>query len=212
MTTYDFKKQQKEYYTTNTNPHYIEIPKMNFIMVKGVGNPNEENGEYQKAIGLLYALSYAIKMSYKTDYKIPGFYDYVVAPLEGLWTLQDDSKEFDKNNKQNLAWTAMIHQPDFVSDEVFAWACEQVQKKKKLDTACAFLQSYEEGLCIQMMHQGSYDSEVISFAKMEKQLIKDHYTTDVHLNHHHHHEIYLKDNRDPDETKWKTILRQKIKK
>lgn len=212
MSIYDFKKQQKEYYTTNSKPHYINIPEMKYIMIKGFGDPNDKDGDYQKAISVLYALAYAIKMSYKTNYQIPDFYEFVVPPLEGLWTFQDHSLTFNKDNKHNLAWIAMLHQPDFVNQEVFQWACEQVQKKKKIDTSLACLASFEEGLCIQMMHHGAYDEEVQSFQQMEKQMETDGYSPEFHLQKYHHHEIYYRDNRHPDPTKWKTILRQKIKK
>lgn len=212
MKTYDFKKEQKEFYTTKKEPHYVEVPEMKFIMIQGNGNPNDPNGEYQAAIGVLYALSYAIRMSYKKDYQIPGFYEYVVAPLEGLWTMKDDSIRLDANTKNNLSWTAMIHQPDFVNDEVFAWACEQVTNNKHLDTSKAFLKSFHEGLSIQMMHQGAYDDEPASFDLMFKKLEKDGYANDYLLDTYHHHEIYLKDNRDPDSSKWKTVLRMPVHK
>lgn len=212
MKTYDFKKQQATFYTTNTTPHYIEIPKMNYIMIQGVGDPNDENGEYKKAIGVLFALSYAIKMSYKTEYQIPGYFPYVVPPFEGLWTFQDENTTFVKENKGNMSWIAMIHQPDFVNEEVFQWACKQVQQKKKLDTSKAYLQEFEEGLCIQMLHIGHYDDEVQSFQKMEDKIKEDGYVEDFQFHVYHHHEIYVKDNREPDPMKWKTILRQKVKK
>lgn len=211
MKTYDFKKQQALYYTTKQEPHFIEIPKMKYLMVKGVGDPNDEHGAYKDAIGLLFAVSYAIKMSYKSDYQIPGYYPYVVAPLEGLWTLQGEKQSFDKHKKHELSWISMIHQPDFVNDEVLKWACEVVQKKKKLDTSNVYLQEMEEGLCIQMLHIGSYDDEVTSFQHMADIMKSNAYEPEFHLQTYHHHEIYVKDNREPNPMKWRTILRQKVK-
>ena len=210
MKTYDFKKQQALYYTTKQEPHVMEIPKMKYVMVKGVGDPNDEQGAYKEALGLLFAIFYAIKMSYKSDYQIPGYYPYVVPPLEGLWTMKDEDKIFDKNKKHQLSWISMIHQPDFVSEEVLQWACKVVQKKKKLDTSKVYLHEFEEGLCVQMLHIGSYDDEVMSFQQMEDFVKSNGYQPEFHLQEYHHHEIYVKDNREPDATKWRTILRQKV--
>lgn len=211
MNIYDFKKEQKMYYTMKTDPHYIEIPAMKFIMIKGTGNPNTEDGEYQKAIEMLYALSYAIRMSYKTGYAIPGYYPYVVPPLESLWTMQNKEDRFAVSKKDELSWIAMLHQPDFVDEDVVAWACEYVYKKKKIDASDKVsFQEFCEGRCIQMLHKGSYDEEPASFLRMEAMLQKDGYTPTLLFDEYHHHEIYIKDNRDPDHRKWKTVLRQCI--
>lgn len=213
MNIYDFKKEQKMYYTMKTDPHYIEIPVMKFIMIKGIGNPNTEDGEYQKAIEMLYALSYAIRMSYKTEYQIPGYYPYVIPPLEGLWTMQNKEDDFKSTKKDDLSWISMIRQPNFVSEDVFAWACEYVYKKKKIDVSNkAFLQEFYEGACIQMLHRGSYDEETSSFLRMKERMQQDGYAPAFLLEEYHHHEIYIGNNRNLDHQKWKTILRQQVHK
>ena len=155
---FDYKKEYREYYMPKDKPTIINIPKMNYIVVRGKGNPNDENGEYKESIGLLYSIAYTIKMSYKTDYKIKGFFEYVVPPLEGFWW-QDNRKDIDYNNKESFNFISLIRLPDFVTKEDFNWAIEFATKKKKEDYSKVEYYTYDEGLCVQMMHIGSYDDE-----------------------------------------------------
>lgn len=154
--TFDFKKEYKEYYQPKKKPEIINIPSFNFIAVRGKGNPNEENGMYQQAISVLYAVAYTLKMSYKTDYKIEGFYEYVVPPLEGFWW-QEDEKNVDYLNKEKFHWISVIRLPDFISKKDFDWAVEKASMKKKIDCSKVEFFTFEEGLCVQMMHYGSFD-------------------------------------------------------
>ena len=129
---FDFKKEYKEYYMPKNKPQIIEIPTMNYIAVRGQGDPNDEKGEYKQAIGVLYAVAYTLKMSYKTDRKIDGFFEYVVPPLEGFWR-SDNGGTFDYEDKSQLGWISVIRLPDFVTEKDFQWAVETATKKKKLD-------------------------------------------------------------------------------
>ena len=151
--TFDFKKEHKEYYRPKNKPEIINIPQFNFIAVRGKGNPNEENGMYQQAISALYAVAYTLKMSYKTDYKIEGFYEYVVPPLEGFWW-QEDEKNINYLHKEKFRWISVIRLPDFISKNDFDWAVEKASTKKKIDCSKVEFFTFEEGLCVQMMHQG----------------------------------------------------------
>ena len=156
--TFDFKKEYKEYYRPKNKPEIINIPQFNFIAIRGKGNPNEENGMYQQAIHILYAVAYTLKMSYKTEYKIKGFYEYVVPPLEGFWW-QEDKKNVDYLHKEKFHWISVIRLPDFISKKDFDWAVERASIKKKIDCSKVEFFTFEEGLCVQMMHQGSFDEE-----------------------------------------------------
>lgn len=214
---FDFKKADKELYLPKDKPVLIEVPKMRFIMVEGKGNPNEEQGEYQKAAELLYALSYTIKMSRKGDYVPDGYFEYVVAPLEGLWWLSDDAENFlDFSQKDKYCWISMIRQPEFVTEEVFAWACGQVQKKKAhLESGKARLQDFQEGLCVQIMHIGPYDTEPETIAKVDRYIEDNGFVNDIGgvLEDgmvRRHHEIYLSDPRKTAPEKLRTVLRHPV--
>ncbi|MDC7242482.1 MAG: GyrI-like domain-containing protein [Sphaerochaetaceae bacterium] len=207
---FDFKKEYKEYYLPKRKPQIVEIPKMNYLSVTGTGNPNEEGGEYQEALKVLYPIAYAIKMSYKTDYKINGFFEYVVPPLEGFWW-QEDIKGVDLTNKDTFSWISVLRLPDFITIENFEWAKERVAKKKKLDCSKVEFLTIEEGLCVQIMHIGPFDTEIESVNKMHSFIKQEGYELDF-SDQRRHHEIYISDIRKVDLSKWKTVIRHPIKK
>lgn len=207
---FDFKKEYKEFYFPKKTPQIVEMPKANYIAVRGKGNPNEEGGVYKQAVGILYAIAYTLKMSYKTDYQIDGFQSYVVPPLEGFWW-QEETSSLDFSDKSNFHWISVIRLPDFIQQKDFDWAIEQVTTKKKLDCSQAELLTIEEGLCVQIMHIGSYDEEVKSIALMDAYIDENGYENDISSSRLHH-EIYLSDPRKTDVEKWKTVIRHPIKK
>ncbi len=205
----DYKKAFKDLYNPKAEPSVIDVPEMTFIQIDGRGNPNESDGEYQKAVELLYALSYTIKMMPKSGKILPYYFEYVVPPLEGLWWLAD-SHEFDYSSKSKFCWTSMIRQPEFVTEEVFATACELVEKKKKLDSSTARLTRFTEGLCVQCMHIGPFDDEPTTLKKMSGFMVNNGLACDL-SDTRRHHEIYLSDPRKIDITKMKTILRHPVR-
>ncbi len=193
-----------------TKPSIVEVPKMNYIAVRGKGNPNEENGEYQNTIGLLYGIAFTIKMSYKGTHKIDGFFEYVVPPLEGFWW-QENTKGMDYNRKEDLHFISLIRLPDFVTREDFNWAIEEAEKKKKQDFSKVEFLTYEEGICVQCMHIGSYDDEPVTVKAMHEYANLQGYELDI-TDTRYHHEIYLSDPRRCDVSKLKTVIRHPIKK
>jgi len=207
---FDFKKEYKEYYMPPQKPVIVNVPKANYIAVRGKGNPNEEDGEYKQAIGILYAVAYTIKMSKKTDYLINGYFDYIVPPLEGFWW-QDGVNGFDTAKKSDLNWISVIRLPDFVTKSDFDWAVKQASIKKKLDCSKAEFLTVDEGLCVQIMHIGPFDTEAASVEVMDKYLTDNEYENDV-TDLRLHHEIYLSDVRKVAAEKWKTVIRHPIKK
>ena len=207
---FDFKKEYKEFYMPKNKPEIVNIPKANYIAVRGKGNPNEEGGAYQQAIGVLYAVAYTLKMSYKTDYKIAGFFEYVVPPLEGFWW-QDGICGVDYSNKATFNWISVIRLPDFITKKDFDWAVETASKKKKIDCSSAEFFTVEEGLCVQIMHIGSFDDEPASLEKVDKYLEENGYKKDF-SDTRLHHEIYLSDPRKSIPDKQKTVIRHPIKK
>ena len=207
---FDFKKEYKELYMPKNKPEIITVPKANYIAVRGKGDPNEENGAYQQAIGVLYAVAYTLKMSYKTDYKIKGFYDYAVLPLEGFWW-QDNTDGVDFTHKSAFNWISVIRLPDFVTKEDFEWAVETAAKKKKLDCSSAEFITIDEGLCVQIMHLGAFEEEPATVALMDAYLEQNGYVNDMSTERLHH-EIYLSDARKVAPEKWKTVIRHPIKK
>ena len=206
----DFKKEYKEFYMAKNKPQIVDVPRANYIAVRGKGNPNEENGEYQKAISVLYAVAYTLKMSYKTDYRIEGFFEYVVPPLEGFWW-QDSIDGVNYSDKSSFNWISVIRLPDFVTEKDFKWAVETAEKKKKLDCSSAEFLSVEEGLCVQIMHIGAFDNEPKTIAVMDKFLEDNGYENDMN-DKRFHHEIYMSDARKVAPEKWKTIIRHPIRK
>ena len=207
---FDFKKEYREFYLPKNKPEIVNVPTANYIAVRGQGNPNEEGGAYQKAIGVLYAVAYTLKMSYKTDYKIKGFVEYVVPPLEGFWW-QENVAGVDYGDKDSFQWISVIRLPDFVTEQDFAWAVETASKKKKTDCSAAEFFTIEEGRCVQIMHLGAFDDEPATVALMDDYLQENGYEndfSDVRM----HHEIYLSDARRVAPEKWKTVIRHPIKK
>lgn len=207
---FDYKKEYKEFYVPKNIPSIVNIPKMNYLAVRGKGDPNQENGEYTKSIELLYGIAYTIRMSYKSDYKIDGYFKYVVPPLEGFWW-QDGVKGMNYNKKDELNFISLIRLPDFVAEQDFQWAIEEATKKKKLDFSKVEFFVYEEGLCVQCMHIGSYDEEPITTKRMENFAKENGYTIDI-TDTRFHHEIYLSDPRRSEVAKLKTVIRHPIKK
>lgn len=207
---FDFKKEFKEFYMPKNKPEIVTVPSTNYIAVRGTGNPNEEDGAYQKALGVLYAVAYTLKMSYKSDYKIEGFFEYVVPPLEGFWW-QDNVDGVDYSDKSTFHWISVIRLPDFVTQEDFNWAVQTATKKKKLDCSSAEFLTVDEGLCVQIMHLGAFDDEPKSVAMMDSYLQENGYANDLN-DKRLHHEIYLTDARKVVPEKWKTVIRHPIKK
>lgn len=206
---FDFKKEYRELYLPKNAPEIVNVPCMNYIAVQGNGNPNVEGGTYQAAISVLYAIAYAIKMSHKGNYEIKGFFEYVVPPLEGLWW-QNSINGIDYADKSGFHWISLIRLPDFVSKADFDWAAAEAERKKKIDCSSAKFLTIDEGLCVQIMHLGSYDSESESIALMDKFLAENGYQNDLSKSRLHH-EIYLSDPRKTAPQKRKTVIRHPIK-
>lgn len=207
---FDFKKAFKEFYLPKDRPELVTVPGANFLAVRGAGDPNEEGGAYQQALGVLYALAYTLKMSYKSDYAIQGFFEYVVPPLEGLWR-QEGVEGIDYRNKAGFQWISLIRLPDFVTEADFRWAVETAEKKKGLDCSQAEFFRFEEGLCVQMLHIGPYDDEPASVARMDAFLAENGYVNDFSSTRLHH-EIYLSDARKTAPEKLRTVIRHPVRK
>ncbi|MBQ7873701.1 MAG: GyrI-like domain-containing protein [Oscillospiraceae bacterium] len=207
---FDFKKEYKELYVPKAVPQIVEVPPMNYVAIRGKGDPNKEESGYKEAIGLLYAISYTIKMSYKSPHTIEGYFEYVVPPLEGFWR-QEGVDGVDYSNKNSFNWISVIRLPDFVTEEEFRLAVNETERKKKIDCSRAEFISVDEGLCVQIMHVGSYDSEPESVAKMDSFLAENGYENDF-SEKRLHNEIYLSDPRKTAPEKCKTVIRHPIRK
>ncbi len=207
---FDYKKEYKEFYMPKNKPGIVEVPTMNYIAVRGEGDPNAENSEYKESIGLLYGIAFTIKMSKKGDYRIDGYFDFVVPPLEGLWW-QEDTDDIDYTHKENFKFISMIRLPDFVTREDFNWAIEEATRKKKMDFSKVEFLTYDEGLCVQCMHIGSYDDEPATIKLMHEYAAAEGYELDI-TDKRLHHEIYLSDARKVAPEKLKTVIRHPIKK
>ena len=206
---FDFKTEYKEFYSPKNKPEIVRVPKANYIAVRGKGDPNEPDGAYQQAIGVLYAVAYTIKMSYKTDHRIDGFFEYVVPPLEGFWR-QGGVCGIDYTDKSSFCWISVIRLPDFVTKADFDWAVETASKKKKLDCSKAEFLTVDEGLCVQILHIGAFDNEPATVALMEDYLAAHGYENDFSETRLHH-EIYLSDARKVPPERWKTVIRHPIR-
>ena len=206
---YNFKKEQKNFYLPGKKPELIDVPKMNYIAVQGQGDPNDENGEYKQAIAMLYAVAYTIKMSKNGSYQIPGYFDFVVPPLEGLWW-QEGIKGVDYNHKEKFKFISMIRMPSFVTNETFEWANQEAEKKKHLDLEKVNLIQLDEGKCVQVMHIGAYDDEPQTVEKMHQFIADNNLQLDF-SDHRHHHEIYLSDSRRTKLENLKTVIRIPVK-
>ncbi len=206
---FDYKKEYKEFYLPPKKPGIVTVPPMNFVAAKGHGDPNLPDGDYKRAVAVLYALSFTLKMSKMGDHRIEGYFDYVVPPLEGLW-YQEGIMGVDYTRKEDFHWTAMIRLPDFITPAELDWAKAEAVRKKGLDCARAGFFTYDEGLCVQCMHLGPYDDEPVTIAAMTEFTARAGYVTDlspVRL----HHEIYLGDPRKCAPEKLKTVIRHPIK-
>ena len=207
---FDYKKEYREFYMPKDRPSIVSVPPMNYIAVRGKGDPNQEDGEYKQAIGLLYGIAYTIKMSKKGDHQIEGYFDYVVPPLEGFWW-QDGVQGVDYAHKETFNWISVIRLPDFVTREDFDWAISEATKKKKEDFSKVEFFTYEEGLCVQCMHLGSYDDEPMTVARMHAYMEQEGYALDI-TDQRMHHEIYLSDARKVEPEKLKTVIRHPVRK
>ena len=205
----DFKKTLKHLYVPKTKPSIVNVEKANYIVVRGSGDPNDENSEYKQSISLLFPVAYAIKMSKKGDYKIPGYFDFVVPSLEGFWW-QEGIKGVDYTNKPNFKFVSLIRMPDFVTNEVFEWVVKQVTEKKKEDFSKVEFFTYDEGECVQCMHVGPYDKEPETVAKMHEYMISEGNELDIN-EMRFHHEIYISDVRKTLPEKLKTVIRHPIR-
>lgn len=204
----DYKKEYKDLYLPKGDPVLIDVPAMQFIMVDGKGDPNN-NPEFEQAVELLYGLSYTIKMSKKKGKEPAGYFDYVVPPLEGLWWVDDENFSLEK--RDNWLWTVMIRQPEFVSPDFFAWAKDELKKKKpELSIDQARLETYSEGLCVQIMHIGPYATEPETMKKVDA-FIRNKGLMDLVTKGSKHHEIYLSDHRKSKPESMKTVLRHPVK-
>ncbi len=206
---FDFKKEYKEFYMPKCKPEIVTVPPMHFIAVRGTGDPNAEGGAYKAAIGLLYAIAFTIKMSKMGDHRMEGYFDFVVPPLEGFWW-QDGTEGADYTNKAGFHWISVIRLPDFVTKADFDWAVAEAEKKKKIDCSKAEFLTIDEGLCVQIMHIGSYDDEPATIAIMNRYLAENGYENDfseIRL----HHEIYLSDARRVTPERLKTVIRHPIR-
>jgi len=207
--SFDYKKEYKEFYMPKSKPSIVDVPRMNFIAVRGQGDPNAENGEYKKSIELLYGIAYTIKMSKKGSRQIKGYFDYVVPPLEGFWW-QDGVTGVDYAHKENFKWISVIRLPDFVGTDDFNWAVLEAERKKKADFSKVEFFTYDEGLCVQCMHIGSYDDEPATVELMHEHMKKQGYILDI-SDKRLHHEIYLSDARKVAPEKLKTVIRHPIR-
>lgn len=207
---FDYKKEYKEFYMPANKPTIVTVPKMNYIAVRGKGNPNDENGEYKDSIGLLYAIAFTIKMSYKGSHKIDGYFEYVVPPLEGFWW-QEGSDTIDYANKNGFNFISLIRLPDFVTKADFDWAVQEATIKKKTDFSKVEYLTYDESVCVQCMHSGSYDDEPKTVALMHEYMKANGYELDI-TESRYHHEIYLSDPRKCAVEKLKTVVRHPIRK
>ena len=206
---FDFKKEYREFYMPGNQPEIVTVPRANYIAVRGSGDPNQEGGDYQRAVGGLYAVAYTIKMSYKGSRRIEGFFEYVVPPLEGFWW-QEGTPGVDYSDKSRFNWISVIRLPDFVKREDFEWAVEEASRKKKMDCSMAEFLTVDEGLCVQVMHLGSYDDEPATVAALDAFLEENGYENDF-SGDRLHHEIYLSDPRRSAPEKWRTVIRHPIK-
>ena len=206
---FDYKKEYKEFYMPPKKPVIVTVPPMNYIAVRGEGDPNTAAGEYKRSIELLYGVAFTIKMSKKSSHHIDGYFDYVVPPLEGLWR-QDGVNGIDYAHKEKFRWISLIRLPDFVTEADVEWAKEEASRKKKADFSKVGFLTYDEGECVQCMHIGSYDDEPATVQLMHEYMEQQGYTLDI-SDSRLHHEIYLSDARRVTADKLKTVIRHPVK-
>lgn len=208
---FDFKKEYKELYLPKSKPSIIEVPKMNYIAVRGKGDPNDEDSEYKTTIGLLYGIAYTIKMSKMGDHQIAGYFDFVVPPLEGFWWQDGNNEGIDYARKDDFNFISAIRLPDFVTKADFDWAVVEATRKKKQDFSKVEFLTYDEGLVVQCLHLGSYDDEPTTISAMNQFISDNNCALDI-KNPRYHHEIYLSDPRRCAPEKLKTVLRHPVRK
>jgi len=206
---FDFKKEYKEFYLPKNKPEIITVPPMNYVAVRGQGDPNEEGGAYKQAIAILYAVAYTLKMSKMGEHRIEGYFDFVVPPLEGFWR-QEGITGVDYANKAAFHWISVLRLPDFVTAEELRWAADEANRKKGLDCAAAEYLTVDEGLCVQMLHVGPYDDEPASLERMDAFVREQGCENDL-SGTRLHHEIYLSDPRKTAPEKRRTVLRHPIR-
>ena len=206
---FDFKKEYKEFYMPKDKPSIVTVPRMNYIAVRGHGDPNAEDGQYKQSIGLLYGIAFTIKMSKMGDHRIDGYFDYVVPPLEGFWW-QDGVTGIDYAHKEAFQWISVIRLPDFVKQDDFSWAVKEAERKKKTDFSKVEFLTYDEGLCVQCLHIGPYDAEPATVERMHRFMEEQHCALDI-TDTRFHHEIYLSDARKVAPEKLKTVIRHPIR-
>ena len=208
---FDFKKEYKEFYLPKDRPSLVTVPEMRNLAVRGMGDPNEEDGAYKQSIGMLYAVAFTVKMSKMGDHRIDGYFDFVVPPLEGLWQ-QDGTADMgiDYRHKERLRWISLIRLPDFVTEEDFRWAVDTAEQKKKLDLSKVEFLTYDEGLCVQCLHVGPYDDEPAAVDRMHRYAEERGYVPDI-SGRRLHHEIYLSDARKVAPDKLKTVIRHPVR-
>lgn len=211
MTALHFTKLDPALYAPGTDPGLVDVPTMRFIVVEGRGDPNTAPA-YAAALECLYGLTYTIKMSPKSGDAPPGYVEYAVPPLEGLWWFDDEPftpAAGVAGRKDDLVWAAMIRQPSFVTPEVFAWAQQRLAHRKKLDVSGAHLEDITEGRCAQVMHLGPYDDEPATVARLEAFIASQGLRTDM-AGRRAHHEIYLGDPRRTAPAKLRTVIRHPV--
>ena len=207
---FDYKKEYKEFYLPKGKPGIVMVPSMNFVAVRGKGDPNEEDGEYAHALNMLYGIAYTVKMSKNGSHQIEGYFDFVVPPLEGFWW-QDGVVSVDYARKGDFQWISAIRLPDFVTKADFDWAVEEAAAKKKADFSKSEFMTLEEGLCVQCMHVGPYDDEPATVQLMHDFIEREGYVLDIN-DERRHHEIYLSDARRTAPEKLKTVVRHPVRK
>lgn len=207
---FDFKKEYKEFYLPKQKPQIVDVLEINFIAVRGAGDPNEPDGEYKRAVGVLYAVAYTLRMSARSGHEIEGFFDYVVPPLEGFWE-QGAPGKIDLSRKSEFRWTSVIRLPDFVTRDDFGWAVAAASEKKKLDCGAAEFLTVREGMCVQILHAGPYDTEPESIELMHKYAEQQGYVPEITAERPHH-EIYLSDPRRTAPEKLRTVIRHPVRK
>ena len=206
---FDYKKAYQEFYLLPSEPQILAVPPINFLTVRGQGDPNQEGGAYKQALELLYAVAYTIKMSKMGKHRLEGYFDYVVPPLEGLWW-QEGIHGVDYAHKEDFQWISLIRLPEFVTKEVFRWAIREATEKKQQDFSPVEFFSWEEGLCVQCMHIGPYDSEPATVTAMAEYAKNQGYEADFGADRFHH-EIYLSDVRRYKPERLKTVIRHPVR-
>ena len=207
---FDFKKEFRGQYQPKAEPALIDMPRANYIAVRGQGDPNEEGGAYKQALNALYAVAYTLKMSYKGARQIAGFFEYVVPPLEGFWRQEGSVEGIDYSRKADLRWISALRLPDFVQEADLRWAVSEAERKKKLDCSRAGFLTVDEGLCVQCLHIGAYDDEPATIARMAEFAAAQGYAVDL-AGTRLHHEIYLSDPRKSPPEKWRTVIREPVR-